>query len=226
MRYLPFAILFALAGSVSAQTPANIVVQGHSTQATSSSQTTTERAAQAINDATAAAIIGALQSRFDGQPVQFRIADILSERASLRAIALHGRGEIRFDAAGEWLPIRFDALYDTDTQTVQSPSITLGAQYSSRDAASLPLDALQARVGKTMSSDFQSQDVRFDLKHASVIGGDSQHTIVEGDGTASFDGEGKQAISVQAVYDKRAGRWMDASYEFSLVPSNDAVASR
>lgn len=135
MRYVYFAILLALAGPVSAQAPGSVRVQGHSIEAPSRGQTTTENAAQAINDAAAAAIIGALQSKFDGQSVQFRLAEVLSERASLRAIALHGRGEIRFDAAGAWLPIRFDALYDTDSQTVQSPSITLGAQYSAPDAA-------------------------------------------------------------------------------------------
>ncbi len=128
MRYVNFAILLALAGSVSAQTPAIVRVQGHSNASASLGETTDESAAHAINDATAAAIIGALQSRFDGQSVEFRLADVRSKRASLRAIALHGRGEMRFDAAGEWLPIRFDALYDTDTQTVQSPSITLGAK--------------------------------------------------------------------------------------------------
>ncbi len=128
MRCVYLAVLLSLAGLVSAQTPDSVRVQGHSIGVSSSSQTTTENAAKAINDATASAVIGALQSRFDGHPVQFRLADVLSERASLRTIALHGRGEMRFDATGEWLPIRFDALYDTDTQTVQSPSITLGAQ--------------------------------------------------------------------------------------------------
>jgi hypothetical protein len=231
MRYVHLAILIGLSGLVlitqaSAQTPANVLVQGHSTGSAASGQTTTDSAAQAINDATAAAVIGALQTRFDGQPVQFRLANVLSERASLRMIALHGRGEIRFDAVGAWLPIRFDALYDSDTQTVQSPSITLGAQQSARDAAALPLDRLQARVGKTMSSDFAAQDVRFDLKQASVIGGDGQHIVVQGSGTATFNGEGKEAVVVQAVYDHRSERWMDASYEFSLVPSNPIVASR
>jgi hypothetical protein len=88
------------------------------------------------------------------------------------------------------------------------------------------LDRLQARVGTTMSSDFAAQDVRFDLKQASVIGGDGQHIVVQGSGTATFNGEGKEAVVVQAVYDHRSERWMDASYEFSLVPSNPIVASR
>src|SRR4051812_5999230 len=160
MHRLHLAVMLALIGSaaVAAQVPVNtqakastshevVLVQGRSVSPAAKGQTTTAIGTQAINDAAAAAVIGALQSRFDGQAVQFRLGDVLSERASLRDIALHGRGEIRFDASQAWLPVSFDALYDTDTQAVQSPSITLGAQHVSQRVAqtgqSLPLDGLQ-----------------------------------------------------------------------------------
>lgn len=228
-RSLFFAILLALAGSaaVAAQVPEDVLVQGRSVQASAHRQATTAEGVQAINDATAAAIIGALQSRFDGQSVQFRLGDVLSERASLRDIALHGRGEIRFDASQAWLPISFDALYDTDTQAVQSPSITLGAQHMARTDASLPLDSLQMRLGKAMSTEFSSQNVSFDLQQVSVIGGDSKRIVVEGNGIAKFDGEGREDVSVQAVYDRSSGHWIDASYEFGTLPeASRSVASR
>lgn len=226
---LLFAILLALAGSaaVAAQVTENVLVQGRSVEASAHRQATTAEGVQAINDATAAAIIGALESRFDGHSVQFRLGDVLSERASLRDIALHGRGEIRFDASQAWLPIRFDALYDTDTQAVQSPSITLGAQHMARTDASLPLDSLQMRLGKAMSTEFSSQNVSFDLQQVSVIGGDSKRIVVEGNGIAKFDGEGREDVSVQAVYDRSSGRWIDASYAFGTLPeASRTVASR
>ncbi len=228
MNRIHFAIVFALAGSaaVAAQVPGGVLVQGSSTNVASQGQTTTAEGARAINDATAAAVIGALDSRFDGQSVQFRLGEVLSERASLRDIALHGRGEIRFDGAGEWLPIRFDALYDTDTQSVQSPSITLGAQYNARKDGSLPLGGLQVKVGKALSAEFESQQVSFDLQQASVIGGDGQRIVVEGNGIATFDGEGREAVTIQAIYDRGTGRWIDASYEFGLVASQAVIAAR
>ncbi len=230
MKHIQLAILIALAGSaaVAAQAPQDMLVQGRSVDTSAHGQTTTAEAAQAINDATAAAIIGALQSRFDGQNVQFRLGDVLSERASLRDIALHGRGEIRFDASDAWLPISFDALYDTDTQSVQSPSITLGAQHVARTGKNLPLDGLQRRVGEALSTEFSSQQVSFDLQQASVIGGDSQRVVVEGNGIAKFDGEGREDVTVQAVFDRRSGRWIDASYEFGITttPATESVASR
>ncbi len=231
MHRIHLAILLALAGSaaVAAQIPQDVLlVQGRSVGAAAYGQTTTAQGTLAINDATAAAVIGALQARFDGQAVQFRLGVVSSERASLRDITLHGRGEIRFTASEAWLPISFDALYDTDTQVVQSPSITLGAQYVARTTdASLPLDGLQRRVGKAIATEFSSQSVSFDLRQASVIGDDGQRIVVVGNGIAKFDGEGSEDVSVQAVYDRSTKRWIDATYEFGIVaPASKTVASR
>lgn len=228
MNNLYFAIVLGLASSaaMAAQVPNEVFVQGRSASIASLGQTTTQQGALAINDAAAAAIIGALQTRFDGQSVQFRLGNILSDRASLRDITLHGGGEIRFDSAGEWLPIRFDALYDTDTQSVQSPSITLGAQHTARNDGSLPLEGLQLRVTKALSSEFESQQVNFNLEQASVIGGDGPRIVVEGNGVATFDGEGREDVVVQAIYDTRSGRWIDASYEFGSMSTQHAIASR
>lgn len=228
MNRIHFAIVLALAGSaaVAAQAPTGILVQGHSVNEAAYGQTTTTEGAKAINDATAAAVIGALASRFEGQSVQFRLGDVLSERTSLRDIALHGRGDIRFDGAGEWLPIRFDALYDTDTQSVQSPSITLGAQHHARTDGSLPLDGLQVRVSKALSTEFESQQVSFDLQQASVIGGDGQRIVVEGNGIATFYGEGREDVTIRGIYDRQSGRWIDASYELGLVTSQPLIAAR
>ena len=228
MNRIHFAIVLAFASTatIAATAPDSLFVQGQSASKASHGQTTTAQGAQAINDAAAAAVIGALQTRFDGESVQFRLAEILSERASLRDIALHGNGEIRFDATGPWLPIRFDALYDTDTQTVQSPSITLAAQHTALRDASLPLDGLQNRLDKSIAVEFAGQRVSFDLQQASVIGGDGQRVIVEGNGFAMFDGEGREDVTFQAIYDSRSARWIDTSYEFGLVAAPSLMASR
>jgi hypothetical protein len=228
MRSIHLAILLALTGTaaVAAQTPTDVFVQGKSTNVAARGQVVTVQATQAINDAAAAAVIGALQTRFKGQPVQFRMDELLSNRASLRDIELDGRGQIRFDATDEWLPISFHALYDTDTQAVLSPSITLGAQHLGHADDSLPLDRLQLRVGEALASEFSSQEVSFDLQQASVIGGDGRRVIVEGNGVAKFDGEGREDLTVQAIFDRRSGRWIDSTYEFGVVPAARIVASR
>ena len=231
MNSIHFAIVLALASTttIAAKAPndANdVFVQGRSMIVASHNQATTAHGAQAVNDAAAAAVIDALETRFDGQSVQFRLDEVRSERESLRDLVLHGRGEIRFEADGTWLPITFDALYDTDTQAVQSPSITLGAQYAPRNDKTLPLGGLKARVDKALATEFASQQVSFDLQQASVIGGDGQRVVVEANGFATFDGEGREDVTIQAVYDKRSGHWIGASYELGLVAAPALVVSR
>ena len=171
MNSIHFAIVLALASTttIAAKAPndANdVFVQGRSMIVASHNQATTAHGAQAVNEAAAAAVIDALETRFDGQSVQFRLDEVRSERESLRDLVLHGRGEIRFEADGTWLPITFDALYDTDTQAVQSPSITLGAQFTPRNDKTLPLDGLKARVDKALATEFAGQQVNFDLQNA------------------------------------------------------------
>src|SRR5678815_4625729 len=100
---------------------------------------------QAINDAAAAAVIGALATQLDGD-VQFKLGTIDSSRVSLRDMALDGRGLIRLNDASAWMPIRFQALYDTDTQTVESPAITFVAEHSGKALDKSVAKQLDAQV--------------------------------------------------------------------------------
>lgn len=199
-------------------------IEGRSIDVSAQGQTTTAHGVQAINDATAAAIIGALETRFAGQGVEFRMGDVRSERVSLRDMALHGAGEIRF-GQGTWIPIQFDALYDSGTQLVESPAIVLGGSATASSASALPLDGLQAELAKRMSVEFASQAVAFDLDHTSIVGGDGRRVIVNGNGIARFDQEDLAPVQVQAVYDRASKRWIDASYEFTMTDNSEFVAS-
>lgn len=228
MRRTSLALILATlaATAIAAQAPdkAPMFVEGRSTDVSAQGQTTTSHGAQAINDATAAAVIGALETRFAGQGVQFRMGDVRSERVSLRDMALHGEGDIRF-GQGAWMPIQFDALYDSATQSVESPAIVLGGNAAARSSDALPLDGLQAELAKRMGAEFASQAVAFDLSHTSIVGGDGRRVIVNGNGMARFDQEDAAPVQVQAVYDRASKRWIDASYEFTMVDDSELVAS-
>ena len=186
------------------------------------------RAQQAIDAATAAALIGALQTRFEGQPVELKLGDVISERVSLRDLALNGEASIRFNGAQTWLPIRFQALYDTTAQTVESPNIILGASLAqAKPAADLPLTKLQAQVDAAMGSEFLSQDVEFRLGQARVVGDDGGRLVVQGNGIARFDNDEQAPVAVRALYDTRSGRWLDAQYDFDVIAMDgDEVAAR
>lgn len=229
MRRTTLAVLLATlaATAFATQGPLTAVtVEGRSTDASAAGQVTTAHGVQAINDATAAAVIGALDTRFAGQGVQFRLGDVSSQRVSLRDMALQGTGEIRFGKSGSWLPVTFSALYDSANQVVESPAIVLGAGAPASHAKSLPLQGLQANVSRQMNAEFPSQVVAFDLEHASVVGGDGRRVIVNGDGVARFDQEDSAPVQVQAVYDRQTQRWIDARYEFAMVDDADLVAVR
>lgn len=228
MRRTSLALLLATlaATAIAAQGPStSIFVEGRSTDASATGQTTTAHGVQAINDATAAALIGALETRFAGQGVEFRLGEVRSERVSLRDMALHGTGQIRFGKAA-WLPIEFDALYDSTTQVVESPAIVLGASVPSTSATALPLKALQAELTRRMGAEFESQSVALDLDHASIVGGDGRRVIVNGNGIARFDDEDAAPVQVQAIYDRTSKRWVDATYEFTMVEDAQLVATR
>lgn len=171
------------------------------------------RAQQAIDAATAAALIGALQSRFEGYSVELKLGDTNSERVSLRDLALQGEASIRLGKAVAWLPIRYEALYDTSTQSVLNPNIVLGATLAQPQSADrLPLKALQARVDRAMDTEYISNQVDFSLSDARVIGDDGVRLVVQGDGIARFDGKERVSVTLQAVYDRSSKRWLDPQY--------------
>ena len=217
-------LALVMAGAVAAQAGApasgSIVVEGHSNDHVAAGNTLDARILSSMDDATAAALIGALETRFAGRDVSLRMGDVQGERASLRDIALHGNAQIRLGQDAAWLPISFEALYDTDTQSVLSPSITLeGTGVASAKTAALPLPGLQAQVIEAMASEFVSQRVDVSLQDARVVGNDGRRLVVRVQGIASFDGAETAPVTVRALYEQGSGRWLDAQYDFDVVGS-------
>lgn len=211
-----------MAGAVAAQagTPAiaPVVVEGHSNDRIAAGNSIDARILASMDDATAAALIGALETRFAGRDVALRMGDVQGTRASLRDIALHGSANIRLGQDAAWLPISFKALYDTDTQSVLSPSITIeGTGVAGTKSPVLPLPGLQAQVVEAMASEFASQRVDVSLQQAKVIGNDGRRLVVRAQGIARFDGSETTPVTVSALYEQGSGRWLDAQYDFDVV---------
>lgn len=218
MNRLGIALLLAVAAMGASAGHSNsrpLLVEGKgiATVASNAGLTDDARAQQAIDAATAAALIGALQSRFDGYDVQLRLGDMRSERVSLRDIALNGEASLRLGKNEAWLPLRFEALYDTTEQTVLSPNIVLGATLASTQSADkLPLRRLQTEVDRVMGEEYASNQVDFLLADARVVGDDGVRLVVQGDGVARFDGDERIAVTLQALYDRNRKRWLDPQY--------------
>ena len=120
---------------------------------------------------------------------------------------------MRLGKDNAWLPLRFDALYDTTEQAVLNPNIVLGATLATALSADrLPLNGLQAQVDRAMGEEYQSNQVDFALAEARIVGDDGVRLVVQGDGVARFDGEERVAVTLQALYDRNSKRWVDAQY--------------
>lgn len=211
-------LAMVMVGAVAAQAGTPMLVQGHSNDAVAAGNAIDARILTSMDAATAAALIGALETRFAGRQVELKMGEVASERASLRDIALEGDAQIRIGRDAAWLPIRFEALYDTDTQTVLSPSIVLeGAGNATATAAALPLPRLRAQVVEAMADEFASQHVDVTLRKAQVIGNDGRRLLVRAQGIARFDGAETAPVTVRALYERDSGRWLDAQYDFDVV---------
>ena len=182
-------------------------------------------AQQAIDAATAAALIGALQTRFEGEEIEVRLGGTRSERVSLRDIALKGEASLRFGDSRSWLPLRFEALYDTSAMVVESPHITLGAEVAdARPARALPLAQLQGQLDAAVGAEYQSNTVDVKLGSARIVDNDGRRYIVQADAVARFDDAEDVPMVVRALYDRRTGRWLDPQYDFA--DSGQALAAR
>ncbi|GAB3725734.1 hypothetical protein GCM10028862_00120 [Luteimonas pelagia] len=168
--------------------------------------------AQGTHDAVAVAVIGALQAQFDGRDVEFRIDALESKPVSRRDLALTGRGDIRIEGSGAWLPVTFQALYDTATLTVLSPSISLD-QSSVEGAARVDSRALEDEVGRRLAAEFDAQSVSFALLDVQVSGGDARHAVASGQGVADFGPEGQAPVQLQGVFDRVENTWIQVDYE-------------
>ncbi|HET8819672.1 MAG TPA: hypothetical protein VFM73_09040 [Xanthomonadaceae bacterium] len=181
-----------------------------------------ERTADAMQDAAGAAVVATLRNQFQGRDVEFKLAGMHASRASLRDVALEGEGRIRIDGAGGWLPVHFEALYDTATGVVLSPAITLDRNPSASPVT--PTEGLDRAVASALDREFSSQDVAFELDSAWRTGGGERFAVIDGQGVARFEGEGEAEVRLQAVYDLVAERWIHVGYALGGEPAPTAPA--
>ena len=105
--------------------------------------------------------------------------------------------------------------------------MTLGANLAQvRSADALPLAALRKAVDSAMDAEFQSNAVDVSLGQARIVDDDGSRYVVQARGTAVFDGADRVPVTVRALYDHAAGRWLVPQYDFDVVDSGNALAAR
>lgn len=168
--------------------------------------------AHAPRDAIAATVIEAMRSRFDGADVEFKFDRFHGEQGSLRDLALSGAGQVRLAGGSAWMPIRYSALFDTQTGEVLGPQVEFDTRSAHAAATGVDAASLDAVVDGQLAEEFASQSTRFELGDLKLVAKDARYVLVAGMGEAEFAGEGSADVSVQAVYDRRAHAWLDVRY--------------
>lgn len=188
----------------------------------------------AMDDAVAAALIGAIAGQFDAPGgVHVKIDEVAVEPASLRDRNVSGEGRLRIGEDDSWIPFRFQALYDTRAARVSYPYLVLGGGDSAEPltADSRIAQALDRRIDRALAREFAQQPVDMVLDRVTSAPAGERYLTVQASGTADFAGEGRTAARVRALYDRRSGQWLRLDYELGATanwaePAHPAVAAR
>ncbi len=186
---------------------------------------------QAVDDATAAALIGAISDQFSERNVEVKLDTVRIAPAGIVQREITGQGRLLLGATEEWIPFRFKALYDTEQASVGNPDLTLGDDAPGR---SITVDSpmgrdLARQVAKRLHAEFGDQPSQFAADSIRVVDQGSRYVRVEATGTADFASEGTTRAGIHGLYDTQRRQWLRLTYELGAtanrVPAT-TVASR
>ena len=179
---------------------------------------------QAIDDATAAALIGAISSQFGERNVEVKLDKIDVMPAGLVQRDIQGNGRLLIGHDDSWIPFRFKALYDTERASVGYPDLTLG---SDQPGKILSTDAtiskrLTAEVDMRLHNEFSGQLPSFTMDSIRVEPAGKRYLHMQANGTAKFGRDGEADAGIQALYDTRTGDWLQVEYELGATANRTA----
>lgn len=185
------------------------------------------QAALAIDDTTAAALIGAISSQFGERQVEVHLTQIDVRPAGFAQRDVQGRGQLRIGRDG-WIPFRFRSLYDTEQNLAGSPELTLGAAKTDQPlpAAGKLGTSLARAIDQRLHDEFPQQDATVHVANvrAAPVGGSYQR--IEADGTVAFGADGTAATRIEGLYDPRHGDWLQLAYELGGETVASSLATR
>jgi hypothetical protein len=172
--------------------------------------------AQVINDTLAAAVIGAISTRFGERQVEVRLDTVDVEPASLRDRHVTGSGRLRIGDDPTWIAFQFDTFFDTRNAVASAPALVLGDPDPASRAVELehPLAReLDQQVDAALDAEFPAQPVELVTTRviAAEMGG--RYLQVKALGTADFAAEGTTPAQIVGLYDRQADEWVRVDYE-------------
>ncbi|WP_166207238.1 hypothetical protein [Cognatiluteimonas telluris] len=180
---------------------------------------------QAVDDATAASLIGAITSQLGSRTITVRLGPLDVEPAGLSQRDISGRGQLRIDDDRAWIPFRFRALYDMRKATTGATQLVLG---DDRPALLLARDSplagrFHTALSQRLQGEFSQQHVgiTLDAVHSAPVGG--HYLAVHARGRAVFGSDGQAGTEVHALYDTHSGQWLQLEYRLGDEANGDAI---
>lgn len=169
----------------------------------------------AMDDAVAASLVGAIALQFPRHKVEVKLEKVDVAPLSLRDRAVSGEGRVRIGDDDAWIPVAFNALYDTVDTVVTQPHLVFGSDAPASMVArhSNLVRGLSEAVNRAMAAEFGQQSVEMRIDHASTSPASSRYLQVQAVGQARFGGEGTEQADIQALYDRTTGQWLRVDYE-------------
>ena len=171
----------------------------------------------AIRNAVAAVVIGALGERFGDGPVAVKLDTIEVDATSIRDRLVHGEGRMQVGSGEQdWIGFRYRTLYDTFEGSAANPRLTLGSTADdARRVANDPVltRSLDAEIARRVALEFAEQPVSIRLDTVATVETGSRFLRLDGAGIADFGSEGSTPARVDALYDLREQRWRHVGYE-------------
>ncbi len=182
---------------------------------------------QAIDDATAAALIGAISGQFGERAVEVKLDKVEVTPAGIIQRDLYGTGRLLIGKDGTWIPFRFTALYDTEQASVGSPDLILGGDHSGEAtlADSTMTRKLTAEVDRRLHQEFAQQPAHIALDTVHIVPAGNRYLRLQANGTAQFGREGATEAGVRALYDVRTGSWLQVSYELGTASDRSSLGN-
>ena len=180
----------------------------------------------AMDDAVAASLVGAITLQFPKHKVEVKLDKVDVAPLSLRDRAVSGEAQVRIGAEADWLPVAFNALYDTQDAVVTQPHLVFGSDAPSTMLSSQSplLRDLSRQVNRTLAAEFGQQPAEMRIAHASTSPAGNRYLHVQAVGQAVFDGEGSESADIEALYDRTTGQWLRVSYELGGTERRGALA--
>lgn len=203
----------APAGGLRAQAPAAPApVEGRALVAAPESR---GEAAQSIDAAVAAALIGAISGQFGTRKVEVKLDRLETEPLNLIDLQVSGEGRLRIGADEEWLPMRFGTLYDSVAASVAQPRLTVGGTGEAAEIS--PTSTLGRNLARQASArlqdEFAQQPTRLHLDKITRLAAGKRYVRLEGVGAVDFDAQGSSVAVVHALYDSSRDEWLQVGYE-------------